>query len=224
MKHTVEAVLCLCLRSCLAVLLTLTACSLQRPRQEATSSSGWRTLFDGKSLGSWAVTNFGGQGQVMVEDARLVLEPGSPLTGIQWTGDFPSQDYELQIEAARIDGSDFFCALNFPVGPDFLTLVVGGWGGSLVGLSCLDGKDASSNSTMQIMRFDNQRIYVIELLVKRNKIRARIDHKTVLEIDPRQYELSLRPELRPMKPLGIASFASTAAINKLAWRPLTRSP
>ena len=41
--------------------------------------------FDGKSLDGWKITPFGGQGDVDVKDASLILEMGNDMTGITWT-------------------------------------------------------------------------------------------------------------------------------------------
>ena len=38
-------------------------------------------------------------------------------------------------EAQRVQGNDFFATTTFRVGKDPLTFVVGGWGGTVVGLS-----------------------------------------------------------------------------------------
>ena len=37
-------------------------------------------------------------------------------------------DYELRLEAKRVEGGDFFCGLTFPVGKEYCTLILGGWG------------------------------------------------------------------------------------------------
>ncbi|MFB0556148.1 MAG: hypothetical protein ACETWQ_22830, partial [Phycisphaerae bacterium] len=44
------------------------------------------SLFDGKSLGQWAVTDFGGQGDVYVKDGAIYMEMGNDMTGVNWTG------------------------------------------------------------------------------------------------------------------------------------------
>ena len=114
----------------------------------------WQSLFDGKSLTGWTPTEFGGEGDVYVEDGQLMLDFGSSMTGVTYHGkNVPRGNYELRLEAQRLDGTDFFCGLTFPVGDAHLTLIVGGWGGSLVGLSSLDGKDASDNETRRSMAF-----------------------------------------------------------------------
>ena len=46
-----------------------------------------------------------------VEDGRIVLAAGDPMTGITTTRkDLPKTDYELTYEAMRTSGGDFFAA------------------------------------------------------------------------------------------------------------------
>ena len=97
-------------------------------------------LFDGKSLDGWKKTDFSRAGEVKVEDGTIVMEAGEPMTGITSTRkDLPTTDYELSYEAMRLDGDDFFAAATFPVGKSYITLVNGGWGGNVTGLSSLNG-------------------------------------------------------------------------------------
>jgi hypothetical protein len=67
-----------------------------------------------------------------VEDGEeLRIGWGDGLTAVRWAGDVPRVPFELELEAKRVDGTDFFCAVTFPArGEDeFVTLVVGGWDG-----------------------------------------------------------------------------------------------
>src|SRR5262247_2068084 len=75
----------------------------------------WKSLFDGKTLAGWKVTDFAGRGEVNVKDGRIILESGS-MTGVTWTNDLPRMNYEISLDAMRVEGSDFFCGLTFPVG------------------------------------------------------------------------------------------------------------
>ncbi len=88
----------------------------------------WTSLFDGKSLGKWKSTDFAGHNEVEVKDGRIVLNFGSELTGITWTGELPRMNYEIKLDAMRVDGTDFFCGLTFPVGDLPCSFIVGGWG------------------------------------------------------------------------------------------------
>ena len=180
----------------------------------------WHELFDGRTLGGFVVTDFGGQGEVEVKDGRLCLGMGSPLTGVTWTGALPAGDYELEVTARRALGNDFFCGLTFPVGGDHLTLVLGGWGGTLCGLSSLDGNDAANNDTRTLRRFAADRDYTATITVQTSAVTCTLDGETLCAIDPRRHRLGLRPEVLLSRPLGIASFATATAITRLRWRQL----
>ncbi len=188
----------------------------------AATGPAWQPLFDGKGLGAFASTDFGGQGEVAVRDGALVLGIGSPLTGVTWTGEPPAGSYELEVVAARVQGGDFFCGLTFPVGQDHLTLVLGGWGGSLCGFSSLDGNDAAHNDSRCMRGFADGQDYTVRVTVTPEQVAATLDGQPLCAIDPRKHALSLRPEVRLGRPLGLASFATESAIRQFRWRPLGR--
>src|SRR3990172_1197694 len=75
------------------------------------------SLFDGETLIGWTKTDFAGSGDVEVKDGKILLGMGY-MTGITWTNKFPKMNYEVSLEAMRVEGSDFFCGLTFPVGDD----------------------------------------------------------------------------------------------------------
>ena len=125
--------------------ITLPAGAAQPPAP--FEGEGWQAMFDGSTLAGWRETAFAGHGEVHCQSGVAVLSMGSPFTGINWTNEFPKVNYEVALDAMRVMGSDFFCGLTVPVGTNFCSLIVGGWGGSLVGISSLDGMDASENET-----------------------------------------------------------------------------
>ena len=51
---------------------------------------------------------------------------GEGLTAVKWQGQVPTPPFELELMAKRVDGTDFFCAVTFPVreGGECVTLVV----------------------------------------------------------------------------------------------------
>src|SRR5581483_5029836 len=116
---------------------------------------GWTDMFDGKSLKGWKETSFAGHGDIDRVSGVIVMNQGDPLTGINWTNPFPDMGYEVALDAMRVSGSDFLCGLTVPVADSWCTLIVGGWGGSLVGISSLDGMDASENETSKFENFEN---------------------------------------------------------------------
>lgn len=179
----------------------------------------WETLFDGQSLTNWKATNFGGEGRVYVADGQLILERGVMLTGITWAGGtLPRTNYEIALEAMRLEGNDFFCGLTFPVGDSYCSLIVGGWGGTVVGLSSLDGIDASENDTSRTMTFATGRWYDIRVQVTESKIQAWIDQEEVVNVPIQGREISIRVEVGPSIPLGIATWKTKAALRNLRLR------
>ena len=102
----------------------------------------WTVLFDGKLSEKWKLPkgyDYEDAGKVEVKDGNLILNGGLYATGIRWTGKFPKSNYEVRLDAQRVEGYDFFVGMSFPVGDQALTLILGGWGGYLTGLSCVGG-------------------------------------------------------------------------------------
>jgi len=188
----------------------------------ALQAQAWQPLFDGQSLAGWKPTAFTGQGLVRVADGELRLEPGQPMTGVTRTAPLPAQtNYELRYEAMRRRGNDFFASLTFPVGDTFCTWVTGGWGGDIVGLSSLDGQNASENETRMYFTFENNRWYRLRLQVTPQRIRAWIDDERVIDAAIEGREVGLRyGETKLMAPLGFASYATAGAIRRVEWRRL----
>ena len=178
------------------------------PREE-----GW--LFDGKSLTGWEITNFGPQGPVSVSDGSIVLGMGDGCTGITWKEEFPVDNYEVSLETMKLDGNDFFCGMTFPVGKDPCTLIVGGWGGTVVGLSSINGMDASENETTTLRQFEMDRWYRIRLKVADGKIQAWIDDEPVVDFALGDNTISIRPEVELSRPFGIASWHTTGALKNI---------
>ena len=184
-------------------------------KSEITQVQDSSYLFDGKTLDGWEITDFGTQGPVSVSGGKIILGMGDGCSGITWQRDFPTVDYEVTLEAMRVDGHDFFCGMTFPVGKNPCTLIVGGWGGMVVGLSSIDGMDASENETMTLKQFDNDRWYRIRLRVTAETIQAWIDNEIVVDFTIGDCFLSIRPEVELSKPFGIASWRTTAAIKNI---------
>jgi hypothetical protein len=148
---------------------------------------------------------------------------GETLSAAKWTGAPVKPPFEMELEARRIDGTDFFCGLTFPAkeSGECLTWVVGGWGGSLVGLSSVDGKDASENETTAHRAFEKERWYRLRLKCGRERIEAWVDGELVIGFPTAGKTLGLR--LGPIDvsaPFGLATWQTTAEFKGLRWRPL----
>ncbi len=185
---------------------------------------GWISLFDGKTLKGWNATNFGGEGDVYVKNGMIIMEFGSDLTGIHTKRKLPIINYEVELEAQRVNGSDFFCGLTFPVKKDPCSLILGGWGGGVCGLSSIDEMDASENDTTTYQKFLAKKWYKVRLKVTDKKIEAWLDDKQIVEQDLKGKKIGIRYEVEPSKPFGFASFQTTAALRKIRIRSLADAP
>ena len=186
---------------------------------KAIAGEGWQVMFDGKSLAGWKVTDFDIHGPVECRSGLMVLSLGTPFTGVNWTNKFPEKNYEVTLEAMRVEGPDFFCGLTVPVRDSFCSLIVGGWGGSLVGISSLDDLDASENETTSFETFEKERWYQIRMRVTGKKIQAWIDDHKVIDVDITEKRISLRPgDIELSKPFGIATWDTAAVIREVKMR------
>jgi hypothetical protein len=201
-------------------LTNLAAAQIQKDSPSVKSKSV--ILFDGKSLDGWKKTDFVNSGEVKIEDGSIVMSAGREMTGITSTRkDLLKQDYELIYEARRLSGDDFFAAATFPVGDSYLTLVNGGWGGHITGLSSLDGMDASQNETGRSVKFDDKRWYKFRVRVTSKMIRCWIDDKEIVAANYEDRRLSTRLETRPSQPLGFAAWYTAGAVRNIEIRKLT---
>jgi hypothetical protein len=178
------------------------------------ASEPWRELFDGATLEGWERTPFGGEGDVEVLDGAIVLEMGSPLTGIHWSdaSALPTSDYEIEVVAARVFGTDFFCGLTFPVFDSHASLILGGWGGALTGISCLDRQDASLNETRTFQSYVQGREYTARVRVTEERIVAWLDGEEIVNVSIVGRSVEVRSEVLASRPLGVACFTSKARL------------
>lgn len=180
----------------------------------------WRSLFDGKALGAWKQSGYGGAGEVEVADGVIRIPMGVDLSGITWTDEFPKDGYEVELEARRVEGNDFFCGLTFPVGEDPCSFIVGGWGGAVVGLSSIDGADAANNETTLVRAFKTGRWYTVKVRVTQERIECFLDGERVVDQPRAGHTISIRESVEPSRPLGVATYATTAELRNLRWRPV----
>lgn len=207
--------------------LALPAAAEEKPRGKE-AGRGWKSLFDGKSLGDWKKTGFAGTGEVRVDPAFkggpvIRVDAGESLSGFNWTRDVPKTDYEVSWDVMKLDGSDFMCALTFPVGDSHATLVLGGWGGPVVGISSIDNRDASDNPTTKYMDFYKDRWYHARLRVTPNRLEAWLDDKQIIDQDITGKKISLRPgSISQSVPLGFATYQTAAAYRNIQIRTLKK--
>lgn len=190
---------------------------------EKGAATGEIPLFDGKTLGAWEVTQFGGEGDVFVdEEGNLEFGFGAVITGVNWKEAVPgTSNYEISLEAMKLDGNDFFLALTFPVKDSHATFVVGGWGGGIVGISSVDDLNASENETMNIEGFEKDVWYKIRVRVTDEKLEAWIGEEQKVDLELEGKKISLLPgDIELSVPIGIASYQTRAQYRHLVWRNL----
>jgi len=196
------------------------------PPQATVSAEPSRhiSLFDGETLDQWEVTDFGGQGDVYVKDGAIHMEMGSYMTGITWTGPVIRMNYEITLDAMRVQGNDFFCALTFPAEESHCTLVLGGWGGSVCGLSNIDYFDASENETTRLMSFKTGTWYHVRLRVTPGRIQAWLDDEDLVDVETTGHKIDTRPEVDLSQPLGVATWMTAGAVRNIRVKALSEEP
>jgi len=157
--------------------------------------AGWQSLFDGKTLTNWEVLRYGGDGEPFVRDGVLVLPKPTKgaMTGVCWIGDeLPDINYEVYYEARRVEGSDIFAGFTFLYGETAASIVFGGWGGLVNGLSSIDGWDALDNETYQLIPWANDRWYPVQLRVTPDSIRATVGSYNIVDLATAGKDIHLR--------------------------------
>ena len=217
----------LCL--CAGLIAPLAAQPKAAAKAAGAAPTGWQELFDGATLAGWAQSGFEAEGPVRVERSfrngppAIVIEKGTTLSGITWKrgGALPRTNYEITLEAMKLEGSDFFCGLTFPVGASACSFIVGGWSGMVVGISSIDHADAAENETTTGMDFAMNRWYRIRVRVTDTKIEAWIDDQQMVDLVTTGKRISMRPgDIQQSLPLGIATYMTTAAVRNIRLRRL----
>jgi hypothetical protein len=184
------------------------------------SDKGWVEMAE-LAAGKWEAIE-GASDLVWDEGSRTMrIGVGTDLNGVRWTGPLPTVPYTVELEARRMIGSDFFCGLTFPVrsGKESVSLIVGGWGGGLVGISSIDNLDASENSTGSQFQFEDKRWYRIRVEVGQERLQAWIDDSQVVDAYTEGQKLSLRAgPIEVCAPFGLATWVTSAEVRGVRWR------
>lgn len=200
----------------------LAACLVASCGPSASPPTARWDLFSQNLVGHWKEAAIERSGGLTREADGFSLKAGSPMTGIvfpSWADDgLPLMDYAIQYEAMRVTGSDFFGSVTFPVGEATrcITFVLGGWGGSQVGISCIDGYDASENSTGSSQRFENGRWYRVRIELRKKSLRVRLDDRAIIETNLHGRSLSLRAgDIANCVPFGFASYGTEGRVRNV---------
>ena len=201
----------------------------QNPAQKSKKESQKKSvsLFDGKTLKGWKLCNYAGIGEVKVnpKTGALRVTRGEILSGIRIDNfdkrKLPKVNYELSLEARRVEGEDFFCCLTFPYKKTHASFVLGGWGGSVCGISSIDFMDAMENSTMTVRDFDQGKWYNLRLLVTDNRFQAFVGEKKIVNVGIKGRKIGMRfGEIEESVPLGLSTFRTTAEYRNIKIRHL----
>lgn len=184
-------------------------------------------LFDGKSMDGWKRTDFFSGGKVeVVQNFRggsgvILVDAGATLSGFNWTRDVPRTNYEISLEAMKVNGNDFFCGLTFPVANSHASLIMGGWGGLVIGISSIDGRDASENNTTKSREFPKDQWYTIRMRVTQNRLQTWLNGELLIDQDITDRMISLRSgDISKSVPLGISTYKTSAAFRNIRLRRL----
>ena len=180
------------------------------------------SLFNGKDLSGWKVAAFDGGGAVTVlADGAVSCGRGDPMSGIAYTNPVPTMSYELRLEVMRVEGSDFFVGLTIPVEENFCTVIIGGWGGGLCGVSSVNYMDASESPWSRGVSFEDNRWHTLRVRVMPNVLQVFLDEKKTyharIEYEKStQFSLRSGSDIDKTKPLGLATYQTHAQ-----WRNFT---
>ncbi len=187
------------------------------PHGGKTNLKKWTQL-----KGKWSECQFGGDGPIEITDKLITLGYGDPITGVKWDGEIPRDNYEIEVEARRVEGFDFFCAITFPIDESHASLVLGGWGGGVVGISSIDDRDASDNETTMFTNFDNDVWYRARIRVEETRLTVWLDDKLKFQHPRKDHTFDIRYEMDPCLPFGLANYQCKSEIRLVRVRTLAK--
>ena len=192
------------------------------------AKDGWLPLFDGESLAGWSLPVYGGDGEVDVQEGNIVIGRGALMTGIRYEKEFPKVNYEIQYEARRVQGYDFFASCTFPVKESFCTFINGGWGGGTTGLSSIDGYDASENPSSLYYNYLDNIWYRFRIRVTDDIIQVWItpqdkeenwgEEQSIIELRLEGKTISTRLEVDKYKPLAFTTWVTEGHLRNIKYR------
>jgi len=197
--------------------------------KQTDSKDAVRVLFNGKDLTGWkpiTETFFKNGGEIKVIDGEIEINKGKPGSGIIVDGDNKKNllriNYQIELDAKRTDGGDFFCGMTFPIKDDYLSMIIGGWGGKVTGLSNLNNLSAIENETTGVIDFENDKWYHIKLKVTEEKIEAWLDDEKIINVKLKDKGLSIWMEQEPVRPLGISTWYTQARVKNIKVTDLSK--
>ncbi len=136
-----------------------------------------------------------------------------------WTSaGMPDTNYAISYDAVRVEGRDSFGMCTFPVGShqSHATFVIGGWGGTVTGISSIEFLDASENQTRAEQVFENNRWYRVHIEVRPDDLRAWIDDRPVVNASIKGKKVTLRHgDIDRCVPFGFATWNTAGKVRKV---------
>lgn len=181
-------------------------------------------LFNGTDLTGWRLVKeifFDRPGPVTVKDGNLSLGKGEDLTGVAWKGPVLRDGYEVSFEARRVEGMDFFCGFTFPVGKGDLTLILGGWGGCVIGLTAIDSFSAAENETTRSREFKLKKWYPVRVRVADDRIRVFLEGEKIIDQERTGHQFEVWPQMEEARPLSFSTYATVGEYRNIVYKRLT---
>jgi len=94
----------------------------------------------------------------------------------------------------------------------------------VVGISCINYYDAANNETGTSYSFKTGQWHDIRVRVTSGRIRAWIDGEELVNCRIADRHLSVRFEMEPSRPLGMATWQTTGAVRNLVWKRIVPGP
>ena len=89
----------------------------------------------------------------------------------------------------------------------------------MLGISSIDGMDASENETTKFTNFEPGRWYRIRLRVTEKRIEGWIDNEKLVDVNTAERRISVRPgDIEQCQPFGLAAWQTGAAMREIKYR------
>ena len=195
---------------------------------DQSTPSPVHSLLSAQWLSKWTTPMVPEAGRVVVNESSIRLDSGAPMTVVRFDAlselGLNLAHYEVTFEARRVEGTDFFAALTFPVGSQdrCLSFINGGWGGGTTGFSNIDHTPASDNLTASLQRYVLGQWHAFRVLVSPEEILVTLDGRSIIRTAVQGHHFGLRPgDIELCAPFGFASYETTGEIRAISIRSLT---
>jgi hypothetical protein len=93
---------------------------------------------------------------------------------------------------------------------------MGGWGGSVTGISSIDNMDASENNTSSYQKYVDNKWYHVKVRITPKDIHIWVDDKEIINAEIEGKKLGVRPgPIESYLPLSFTTYQTTSAIKNV---------